>query len=396
MVPRALLACALGIVVLAAAQPAWPDWFRGNATSGPQRRLTQHAHCGPLSGELVQRVARDNTVLVTVIDKIVWKCFGPSFVENIQAANISYWLVAALDPETSVALAAAGVTQCFNAPQDRLKYKGTETKYEWGSHHWTQTTWNKVHVMKSVYELGVHVVHSDADVVWFNDPHPYFHARLEGPAHIVICTDAVSTGNQKGDGGLEVTTNPHTNINTETKYEWGSHHWTQTTWNKVHVMKSVYELGVHVVHSDADVVWFNDPHPYFHARLEGPAHIVICTDAVSTGNQKGDGGLEVTTNPHTNINTGVYFMKQWAGGLAFLDVWLGWQDKNVGHDQDGFNFVARGMHFHGTLGMPTPTLAREPDQRIYWAAFSPTTAISFLPASSFGNAYTYVNARLWE
>lgn len=60
--------------------------------------------------------------------------------------------VAALDPTTSIALGALGVTaNCFNAPLDRLRYKGTAAQkqvakdgYKWGSHHWHMTTWNKV------------------------------------------------------------------------------------------------------------------------------------------------------------------------------------------------------------------------------------------------------------
>ncbi|EFJ45138.1 hypothetical protein VOLCADRAFT_106094 [Volvox carteri f. nagariensis] len=262
------------------------------------------AHCGPLTRKLVQGVARENTVLVTVVDKIIWKCFGPSYVENIQAANISYWLIAALDPETSMALASMGVKQCFNAPQDRLKYKGSDTKYQWGGHHWSMTTWNKVHIMKSVYEMGVHVVHSDMDVVWFNDPLPYFKSLLEKPVHIVIATDAVTSENPKGDTGLEA-----------------------------------------------------------------------------------------LTSPHANINTGIYFMRQWPGGLEFFNIWLSWQDKRIGHDQDGFNFVSRGYYFHGDADMP---LATQTQDRMFYCAYSNTTAVSFLPASMFGNTYTYVNARLWE
>lgn len=57
--------------------------------------------------------------------------------------------VAALDPTTSMALGAMGATaNCFNAPLDKLRYKGTAQNkvagYQWGSHHWHMTTWNKV------------------------------------------------------------------------------------------------------------------------------------------------------------------------------------------------------------------------------------------------------------
>lgn len=108
-----------------------PAWFYQTSVSQHGRFLASDgessagSHCGPLTRDLVQGVARENTVLVTVVDKIVWNCFGPSYVENIQASNISYWLIVALDPETSLALGAMGVKQCFNAPQDRLKYKGS-------------------------------------------------------------------------------------------------------------------------------------------------------------------------------------------------------------------------------------------------------------------------------
>eukprot|EP00198_Chlamydomonas_reinhardtii_P008350 XP_001697687.1 predicted protein [Chlamydomonas reinhardtii] len=83
-------------------------------------------HCGSLTSALVKKVARDNTLLVTIVDKLVWHSFGPSYVENIRSAGITYWLIAALDPETSTAMGAQGITDhCFNAPQDRINYKGS-------------------------------------------------------------------------------------------------------------------------------------------------------------------------------------------------------------------------------------------------------------------------------
>ncbi|KAG2422476.1 hypothetical protein HXX76_016000 [Chlamydomonas incerta] len=312
-----VVALFVATAAVAGGTPAeWPSWFVDQSpplprigSRGLQQQQPAGGHCGPLTKELVLGVAKDNTVLVTVIDKIVWGQLGPSYVDNVRAANISYWLIAALDPDTSLGLGAMGAAgHCFNAPADRLVYKGTDAQYKWGSNHWTQTTWNKVHMMKAVYEFGVHIIHSDTDVVWFSDPLPYFAARL----------------------------------------------------------------------------------------ATSPVHVVIATDAVQTQNARGDTGLEISTNPHTNINTGIYFMRQWAGGLAFFNVWLSFQPKNVGHDQDGFNTLARGQFFRGDPTMPKAVLGRDPAARLYYAAYSNTTAISFLPASMFANAYTYVNARLWE
>ena len=100
--------------------------------------------------------------------------------------------------------------------------------------------------------------------------------------------------------------------------------------------------------------------------------------------------------------------------------------------QDGFNTLARGFFFHRDPDLRLPvfpdahtriTLPRgstsgsgtndgsERDvggvgdgnttgewaaPRTFRAAYSNTTGVSFLPASMFGNTYTYVNARLWE
>jgi hypothetical protein len=46
-------------------------------------------------------------------------------LQNVKAAGITYWYIAALDPWTSKALGALGVTDhCFNAPMDQLGYRG--------------------------------------------------------------------------------------------------------------------------------------------------------------------------------------------------------------------------------------------------------------------------------
>eukprot|EP00798_Chlamydomonas_sp_ICE-L_P001025 gene1025-12704_t len=88
---------------------------------------TLQVPCPPLTKELLASKAKDNVVLVTVVDQIVMKKFGYSFVENVKRANISYWFVAALDPWTSLHLGSMGEevrSHCFNAPMDKLNYKG--------------------------------------------------------------------------------------------------------------------------------------------------------------------------------------------------------------------------------------------------------------------------------
>ncbi|MEW5310167.1 MAG: hypothetical protein WDW38_001990 [Sanguina aurantia] len=242
------------------------------------------------------------------MDHLVAKIFGPTWINNVVAANITYWFIAALDPQTSILLANLGVVNCFNAPVDRLTYHGRETNYKWGSNHWQETTWSKVHVVKAVYEMGFHILHSDTDVTWFHDPLSWFD-------------------------------------------QWGTQH----------------------------------------------ANILMSTDMVSTHNGRHHRGPEVSTNPHTNINTGVYYVRQWPGGRDFFEEWVTWQPKKVGHDQDAMNFIIRGKFFQGNQEMPVPEHVQTHNEfPVIRAAYNRTAAVSFLPGSSFGNAYTYVNTRLHD
>ncbi|GAX75130.1 hypothetical protein CEUSTIGMA_g2574.t1 [Chlamydomonas eustigma] len=225
-------------------------------------------------------------------------------------------MVAALDPWTSKTLGQWDVHQCFNAPMERLRYKGSGGTYEWGSNHWHETTWNKVRITSAVYELGFHIIHSDADVTWFKDPMPFFSKYFSGPPHVLFSSDALETQNL------------------------------------------------------------------------GP----------------GDQGLEADTGPHHNINTGVYFIQQYPGGKNFLNAWLSQKKegpvrtRGIGHDQDGLNLLARGKEFWGNTdpNMPSAWPSMRQGQRMFSAVLDNSTLISLLPVSMFGNAYTYVTGRVHE
>jgi hypothetical protein len=81
--------------------------------------------CPALSRQLLQEHALNNTVLVTVVDRLIMQKFGISWLKNLETAGITYGFIAALDPWTSQALGHAGMKQCFNAPSEHLQYKGT-------------------------------------------------------------------------------------------------------------------------------------------------------------------------------------------------------------------------------------------------------------------------------
>lgn len=42
---------------------------------------------------------------------------------------------------------------------------------------------------------------------------------------------------------------------------------------------------------------------------------------------------------YTTLPAGIYFLRQWSGGAAFLDEWLSWQERDVGHDQVGADAI---------------------------------------------------------
>ena len=150
-------------------------WTMGQVEDPPADSPT----CAPLSKAHLAQFANNNTLLITVVDQLIMRKFGKSWVENVKSAGISYWMVAALDPWTSKLLGHWGVKSCFNAPLERMRYKGSgetpcamryasphtcmqgalstcplsslaDTNYKWGSSHWHETTWNKVHVMAAV------------------------------------------------------------------------------------------------------------------------------------------------------------------------------------------------------------------------------------------------------
>eukprot|EP00798_Chlamydomonas_sp_ICE-L_P024128 gene24128-9708_t len=169
-------------------------------------------------------------------------------------------------------------------------------------------------------------------------------------------------------------------------YAWGSNHWRETTWNKVHVLAAVYELGFHVVHSDTDTTWFNDPWPFITSHLlNAEVHAVFSTDGLVTKNEPGDHGLEVQTDAYTNINTGVYMVKQYPDGNEFFKIWKSFQPTNIGHDQDGLNAVVRGEAMTGDKKLNPP---HEAQNRVVRAAQHNKTLVSLLPISMFANAYT--------
>uniref|UniRef100_A0A7S3QMF9 Nucleotide-diphospho-sugar transferase domain-containing protein n=1 Tax=Dunaliella tertiolecta TaxID=3047 RepID=A0A7S3QMF9_DUNTE len=159
--------------------------------------------------------------------------------------------------------------------------------------------------------------------------------------------------------------------------------------SQVRIAQKLYALGFHILFSDADVSWMHDPLPYLkqHLAHDGAPHALFTTDSLDTHNNFGDDGLEKGTSPFFNINTGIYFVKQHAGGQEFFQKWLSFDRRGVGHDQDGLNNVVRGKARSSDPNLPMPQW--QSAERIVWAAVHNSTAVSYLPVHVMANSYTY-------
>eukprot|EP00201_Polytomella_parva_P005429 CAMPEP_0175083446 /NCGR_PEP_ID=MMETSP0052_2-20121109/27390_1 /TAXON_ID=51329 ORGANISM="Polytomella parva, Strain SAG 63-3" /NCGR_SAMPLE_ID=MMETSP0052_2 /ASSEMBLY_ACC=CAM_ASM_000194 /LENGTH=727 /DNA_ID=CAMNT_0016354903 /DNA_START=486 /DNA_END=2672 /DNA_ORIENTATION=- len=181
---------------------------------------------------------------MTTCDKLIWEMFGPSWVHAVELANITYWIVIALDPETSIAAASLGKGHCFNVPLKRHQITPQTEKFRWGSDHWTRRTWDKVRVANAVYSYGFHVIHSDTDATWFRNPLPFFSQYLNFESDFLLSTDLTMTMNPKNITDVERATHEHMNLNTGIYFI----RYSETGLDLMKKWISVYQKDPHVGH----------------------------------------------------------------------------------------------------------------------------------------------------
>lgn len=186
---------------------------RTEREDGSSARSTPHAvRCSQLDREFVSRFARNNTVLLTVGDSILVPMFAFSWMRNVMAAGINYWLIGAVDDESQSYLQYKGVKRCFSAPLGLPLQQHPDNAYLWGQNIWGQATWRKVFAVQQVVSMGFNVVLSDLDVVWFRNPLPYF---LSHPQYdVMLSTDVIHSTNRRGDEGPEQVPDTMSALNT--------------------------------------------------------------------------------------------------------------------------------------------------------------------------------------
>ncbi|KAL6756927.1 nucleotide-diphospho-sugar transferase-domain-containing protein [Haematococcus lacustris] len=180
--------------------------------------------CPPLTKKLLAPHARMNTIMITAVDRVLYKRWIPSNWASAAKAGITYNFIAALDNQTSLGLKEElGIERCFTPDLSRLNYH-LDAKHpvdgahvDWGGQHWHETTWTKVLVVRMVFDMGFHVIHADSDITWFANPMQFFGKHIAtGPAppHMIVSLDCMGTLNKAGEDDLERDIHPYASINT--------------------------------------------------------------------------------------------------------------------------------------------------------------------------------------
>ncbi|KAK1295616.1 Uncharacterized protein QJS10_CPB15g00150 [Acorus calamus] len=100
----------------------------------------------------------------------------------------------------------------------------------------------------------------------------------------------------------------------------------KVVWRKIDFLHSVLQLGYSFIFTDADIVWFRDPFPYFHPDGD----FQIACDQFN-GN---------STDLHNWVNTGFKSVKSNKRTIEFYKFWYLQRERHPGrHDQDVFNLI---------------------------------------------------------
>lgn len=109
----------------------------------------QPAKCGALTKELLQQYAVSNTIMITVNDIVTVQALGRHWLRNVNAANITYWLMIATDQATATYLESLGVSRCVMLPGTEGRVKADKA-YKWHDLPWIAATWRNTEASAKV------------------------------------------------------------------------------------------------------------------------------------------------------------------------------------------------------------------------------------------------------
>jgi hypothetical protein len=131
------------------AQPHAERLAAAAATQLAKPTAQKTGKCGALTKELLQKYAVSNTVMITVNDIITVQSLGRHWLRNVDAANITNWLMVATDTATAAYLESLGVSRCFMLLGTEGRAKA-DTGYRWHDLPWIAATWRNTEAAAKV------------------------------------------------------------------------------------------------------------------------------------------------------------------------------------------------------------------------------------------------------
>ena len=161
-----------------------------------------------ISKELVDRVAKDGSVIVTWANSHYYD-FAINWVMHLEAAGATNYLVGAMDEDMYTRLRKVGVNTWLMGSQG-IDSAAVKKDFGWGSKNFHKMGRDKIRLIHDFTKTGVDVLISDIDVTWLRNPIPFF--RRYPQADILVSTDNLKNDTHAreeqaqhrfGDEGLE-------------------------------------------------------------------------------------------------------------------------------------------------------------------------------------------------
>uniref|UniRef100_A0A7S1T5L1 Nucleotide-diphospho-sugar transferase domain-containing protein n=1 Tax=Compsopogon caeruleus TaxID=31354 RepID=A0A7S1T5L1_9RHOD len=135
---------------------------------------------------IIERIAENNTIILSALN-FGYRNIMMNWICNMRHLNIRNYVIAALDPDLyryayTRGLATYYETTIFQGLNSSLLADAT-----YGSDSFKQLTKMKSRVVLRILKLGVNVIWTDCDIIWFKNPIPHMQSHQ---ADLIIQTNA--------------------------------------------------------------------------------------------------------------------------------------------------------------------------------------------------------------
>ncbi|CAI9095543.1 OLC1v1031526C1 [Oldenlandia corymbosa var. corymbosa] len=135
-----------------------------------------------LSKVMEKTAMKDKTVVITTLNEAwaVPNSIFDLFLESFKIGNQTKWL---LNHLVVVALDQKAYDQCLKVHPNcyKLKTEGIDFSSEayFMTKDYLKMMWRRILFLQTVLDLGYNFIFTDADIMWFRDPFPHFHADAD-------------------------------------------------------------------------------------------------------------------------------------------------------------------------------------------------------------------------